>query len=153
METSSQDRNLPASQRKLQKARDDGQVARSTALSHLAVLGAGALAILALSPIMFEQLKLALSQQLVFDAAAVLQPGTMRADPEGRLWILPSTSSQSGGGLLYDVVNRKGEIVERVRIPAGRLLAGFGAKGVMYLTARDATGNWLERTRLVPTPQ
>jgi flagellar biosynthesis protein FlhB len=79
MEPSSQDRNLPASQRKLQKARDDGQVGRSTALSHLAVLGAGALAILGLSPLMFEQLKLALSQQLVFDAAAVLQPGTMLA--------------------------------------------------------------------------
>jgi flagellar biosynthesis protein FlhB len=79
METSSQDRSLPASQRKLQKARDDGQVARSSALSHLAVLGAGAVAILALSPIMFDQLKLALSQQLVFDAAAVLQPGTMLA--------------------------------------------------------------------------
>jgi flagellar biosynthetic protein FlhB len=77
MESSSQDRNLPASQRKLQKARDDGQVARSTALTHLAVLGAGALAILALSPIMFDQLQLALSQQLIFDASAVLQPGTM----------------------------------------------------------------------------
>lgn len=77
MESSSQDRNLPASQRKLQKARDDGQVARSTDLSHLAVLGAGALAIMALSPLMFDQLKLAMSQQLSFDAAAVLQTGAM----------------------------------------------------------------------------
>jgi flagellar biosynthetic protein FlhB len=77
MESSSQDRNLPASQRKLQQARDDGQVGRSTDLSHLAVLGAGALAIIALSPTLFDQLKLGLSQQLTFDAAAVLQPGYM----------------------------------------------------------------------------
>lgn len=77
MESSSQDRNLPASQRKLLKARDDGQVARSTDLSHLAVLGAGALAIMALSPLMFDQLKLAMSQQLSFDASAVLQTGDM----------------------------------------------------------------------------
>ena len=42
MESGSQDRNLPASERKLKKARDDGQVSRSEDLSHLAVLGAGA---------------------------------------------------------------------------------------------------------------
>lgn len=77
MESSSQDRNLPASQRKLLKARDDGQVARSTDLSHLAVLGAGALAIMALSPLMFDQLRLAMSQQLSFDASAVLQTGDL----------------------------------------------------------------------------
>lgn len=77
MESSSQDRNLPASQRKLNKARDDGQVARSTDLSHLTVLGTGALAIMGLSPVMFEQLKLAMSQQLSFDASAILQTSDM----------------------------------------------------------------------------
>jgi len=79
MESSSQDRSLPASQRKLQKARDDGQVARSSDLSHLAVLGAGALAVLALSPLLFDQLKLALSQQLSFDTSNILQTGDMLA--------------------------------------------------------------------------
>lgn len=77
MESSSQDRNLPASQRKLQKARDDGQVARSTDLSHLTVLGAGALTIMALSPLMFDQLMVAMSQQLSFDATAILHPADM----------------------------------------------------------------------------
>ena len=47
MESSSQDRNLPASQQKLDKARGDGQVARSRYLGHLAVLGTGALSIVA----------------------------------------------------------------------------------------------------------
>lgn len=77
MTSSSQDRNLPASERKLQKARSDGQVARSTDLTHLAVLGAGAAAVMTLSPLLFERLKLALSQQLSFDATTVLQTGTM----------------------------------------------------------------------------
>jgi flagellar biosynthetic protein FlhB len=77
MESSSQDRNLPASQRKLNKARDDGQVARSNDLSHLAVLGAGAVAILALAPYLFEHLKLALIQQLAFNAASMLRADDM----------------------------------------------------------------------------
>jgi flagellar biosynthetic protein FlhB len=77
MESGSQDRNLPASQRKLQKARDDGQVTRSRDLSHLAVLGAGALAVLGLSPMMLEHLQLAVSQQLSFNAATVSAPANM----------------------------------------------------------------------------
>ena len=39
MESSSQDKNLPATPQRLKKARDDGQVARSKDLTHLAVLG------------------------------------------------------------------------------------------------------------------
>jgi flagellar biosynthetic protein FlhB len=74
---SSQDRNLPASERKLQKARDDGQVARSRDLSHLAVLGAGALSLMVLAPLMFDRLKLALGQQLSFDASSVAHPEIM----------------------------------------------------------------------------
>ena len=77
MESSSQDRNLPASQRKLKKARDDGQVTRSRDLSHLAVLGAGALSLLAFAPTMFEQLKRQLGRQLTFDATAVAHPDAM----------------------------------------------------------------------------
>lgn len=77
MESSSQDRNLPASQRKLKKARDDGQVTRSRDLSHLAVLGAGALSLMAFAPIMFDQLKRQLSRQLSFDAASVTHPEAM----------------------------------------------------------------------------
>jgi flagellar biosynthetic protein FlhB len=77
MESGSQDRNLPASERKLRKAREDGQVNRSEDLSHLAVLGAGAASVLALSPLLFEQLRLSLGRQLVFDASTVGQTGSM----------------------------------------------------------------------------
>ncbi len=71
MESGSQDRNLPASQRKLQKARDDGQVSRSEDLTHLAVLGVGGLAILVLAPRVFEHLRLDMGRQLSFDAATL----------------------------------------------------------------------------------
>lgn len=77
MESSSQDRNLPASEQKLRKARNEGQVSRSRDLSHLAVLGTGALAILALAPFMVDHLKLALSRQLSFNALAISQPADM----------------------------------------------------------------------------
>nr|WP_315466354.1 EscU/YscU/HrcU family type III secretion system export apparatus switch protein [uncultured Rhodoferax sp.] len=77
MEQGSQDRSLPASERKLKKARDDGQVSRSQDLLHLAVLGAGAIAVLSLSPILFEHLKRSMVQQLSFNADVVRRTGSM----------------------------------------------------------------------------
>ena len=77
MESTSQDRNLPASERKLERAREDGQVTRSRDLSHLAVLGAGGLGILALAPMMLQQLKLQMGLQLRFDASVMTDPADM----------------------------------------------------------------------------
>ncbi|MGL6204144.1 MAG: EscU/YscU/HrcU family type III secretion system export apparatus switch protein, partial [Giesbergeria sp.] len=61
---SSQERNLPATERKLQKARTDGQAARSRDLSHLAILGTGALVMLGLAPQLMDQLQRGMGQQL-----------------------------------------------------------------------------------------
>ena len=47
---SSQDKNLPATQRRIQQARDDGQVAHSQHLMHLAILGGGAVVLFELLP-------------------------------------------------------------------------------------------------------
>lgn len=77
MESNSQDRNLPATERKLRKAVEDGQVTRSRDLSHLAVVGVGAVAMVALAPFMFDRLRLHMARQLSFDAAAVIEPQTM----------------------------------------------------------------------------
>jgi flagellar biosynthetic protein FlhB len=71
MESGSQDRNLPASQRKLQKARDDGQVSRSQDLGHLAVLGVGSVAILILAPQLFAHLRVDMEHQLRFDSSVL----------------------------------------------------------------------------------
>jgi len=74
---SSQEKSLPASERKLQKSREDGQGARSRDLSHLAILGAGAACLLGLAPQLMASLQLAMSQQLAFDASTVMAPGHM----------------------------------------------------------------------------
>lgn len=70
-----------------------------------------------------------------------VRQGQVRADYDGNVWILPSTSKVSGdGGLVYDVVNREGTIVERVQIPKDRTLVGFGPGGVLYLNWVRGTG-------------
>jgi flagellar biosynthetic protein FlhB len=74
MDSSSQDKNLPATAQRLKKARADGQVARSKDLSNLSVLGGGAVALMVLLPIGFEQLRTNLRQQLHFDHQALQQP-------------------------------------------------------------------------------
>ena len=74
MESSSQDKNLPATAQRLKKARDDGQVATSKDLSNLAVLGGGAMVLIALLPTGFEMLRSGIGQQLRFDHAALQHP-------------------------------------------------------------------------------
>jgi len=77
MDSGSQDRNLPATERKLQKARDDGQVSRSEDLSHLAVLGAGSLAVVSLAPRLYELLRQEMGRQLTFDALTIQGTGSL----------------------------------------------------------------------------
>lgn len=77
MSDSSQDKNLPATARRLQKARDEGQVARSKELGNLAVLGGGALVMMALLPMGFDALRSSLAAQLRFDSASLRQPAQM----------------------------------------------------------------------------
>ena len=74
---SSQEKSLPASERKLQKTRADGQGARSRDLSHLAILGVGAACMLILMPTLMEHMQRAMGEQLVFNAATVMAPGNM----------------------------------------------------------------------------
>lgn len=63
-----------------------------------------------------------------------VRQGQVRADNDGRIWILPSTSTAAAnGGLVYDVVNREGTVVERVQLPKGRTLVGFGPTDVIYM--------------------
>jgi hypothetical protein len=73
-------------------------------------------------------------------------PGSTRADPEGNLWI--RTSQNVDGRPVYNVINRKGELIDRVQLPANRTLIGFGPDGIVYLAVRDGTLVHLERARL-----
>lgn len=75
-----------------------------------------------------------------------VQTGAVKADLQARLWILPRTSLSAKDGLLYDVIDRKGEIVERVQFPKGYALAGFGDGGVVYVVHMNGAKGILERT-------
>ncbi len=74
---SSQDKSLPATERKLQKTRKDGQTSRSRDLGHLAVLGGGSLMVILGGPTFMQHLRIATSKQLAFDANTVLSPQFM----------------------------------------------------------------------------
>jgi hypothetical protein len=75
-----------------------------------------------------------------------VQTGAVKADLDAHLWILPRTSLGAKDGLLYDVINRKGEIEYRVQFPKGYALAGFGPRGVVYVVRGDGRKAILERT-------
>jgi hypothetical protein len=50
--------------------------------------------------------------------------------------------------IVYDVISPEGKLVERVKLPAGRQLVGFGPDGLMYVTAREGRQMFLETVRL-----
>ena len=76
-EQNSQDRNLPASERKLKKAREDGQVARSRDFGHFAAIAMCGALMVGAAPWMADWMKQTLMQGLAFDRAAVLNTGFM----------------------------------------------------------------------------
>lgn len=77
MADSAQDKNLPASQRKIQKSRRDGQVARSRDLAHFAALGAGIGALAVFAPALTGWLSERMAAGLRFDATLLAEPGHM----------------------------------------------------------------------------
>jgi hypothetical protein len=79
-----------------------------------------------------------------------IRAGQARVDREGNIWILPTTSTIGSAGVVYDVVNRTGEVFERVEIPAGRSIVGFGPRGIVYMMPQSNQGNpRLERARVI----
>ena len=73
-------------------------------------------------------------------------PGSTRVDIAGNLWI--RTSQNVDARPVYDVINSKGEVIDRVQLPANRVLAGFGENGVVYLAVRDGATAHLEKARV-----
>jgi flagellar biosynthesis protein FlhB len=76
-DSSAQDRHLPASQRKLKKAREEGQVARSRDLGHFVAIAVCGAMLVVVAPRLTDWLKQTLVQALRFDAAAVHNTGFM----------------------------------------------------------------------------
>ena len=73
----SQDRNLPATPKKIRKAREDGQVARSRDLAHLLVVGGGGALLAAVVPMLGDWLARLLVTGLRFDASFLARDDAM----------------------------------------------------------------------------
>jgi flagellar biosynthetic protein FlhB len=76
-DTASQDKNLPASKRRLDKAREEGQVASSRDLGHFAAIGAGSALLVSFAPHAASALKEALAASLRFGHAEATGQGAM----------------------------------------------------------------------------
>jgi hypothetical protein len=50
--------------------------------------------------------------------------------------------------LVYDVITPEGTLIERVKLPPGRQVVGFGPNGLIYVTAREGRQLFLETVRL-----
>ncbi len=72
-----QNKTLPASQRKLDKARKEGNVARSQDLGHFVAVAAGGAALVFWSPQVTVWLREALAQALIFNAKMLASPTIM----------------------------------------------------------------------------
>jgi len=73
--------------------------------------------------------------------------GSVRADAEGKLWIRVIPTKPLTGGPEYDVIDRSGKLVERITLPRGTTIAGFGSGGIVYLGVRDTAGVHVVRAR------
>lgn len=74
--------------------------------------------------------------------------GAARGDADGNLWVRTTAKRANAiAGAIYDVIDRDGTLIERVQVPPGRQIIGFGKGGVVYMSARDESGAWVERTR------
>ncbi len=69
------------------------------------------------------------------------------ADGDNDVWIHPIPTAAAGPDAVWDVINRKGELIDRVRITEGRTIVGFGAGGIIYLAAHDAGVTTIQKAR------
>ncbi|MBP6336401.1 MAG: flagellar biosynthesis protein FlhB [Vitreoscilla sp.] len=84
MADSAQDRNIPASERKKRRAREDGQIPRSRDLGHFAALAVAGSVLMAVAGPLANWLRQLLASALRFDHAAVANPERMGE----QLWAL-----------------------------------------------------------------
>lgn len=79
------------------------------------------------------------------DYHPAFEPGGVRGDASGNVWI--RTSRVVDGGAVYDIVNHTRGLVDRVRVPHGRVIIGFGP-GIVYMGVLDGTSARLEVARI-----
>lgn len=80
----------------------------------------------------------------------VLTAGAVRADADNNLWIRETPAVLPGGAAVasvYDVVDRGGRLIDRITVPAGLTVVGFG-RGVVYVSSREAWGTSVAKYRI-----
>jgi len=73
--------------------------------------------------------------------------GAVQTDADGNIWIHATIGGPTDGGAQYDVVNRKGVLIDRIQIPGATIIMGYGP-GVVYLISRDGDGYHLARAKI-----
>jgi hypothetical protein len=73
---------------------------------------------------------------------------SVRADEDGSLWIRTVPPRPVPGGIVYDIVSPEGQLVNRIQLPPGYAIVGFGRDRIVFLSVRDASGIHLARVRL-----
>lgn len=80
------------------------------------------------------------------DCRRAITSGSVRADVDGNFWVRTSAVTPGATGMIYDVIDRRGATIDRVRLPAGREVSASVLAEVVYMLASDAAGSWIERT-------
>lgn len=73
--------------------------------------------------------------------------GALFAAPEGRMWVL-RTRAHDDRVPVFDVFDASGRVVERVALPAGTRIAGFGRHAVYVVRTDEDDLQYLERYAL-----
>ncbi len=76
-----------------------------------------------------------------------------RADLDGNIWIQTIPTKPQPAGVVYDILNKDGKAIDRVLIPEGRSILGFGPNGVVYLAVRETPATAIGAAGATPTGQ
>lgn len=81
------------------------------------------------------------------DYLPVFANGGVRADADGNIWVRTISPTTTHVGAVYDVIDGRGRLVDRVQVPKETVIAGFAPSGVIFLARRDSDGLTLLRVR------
>jgi hypothetical protein len=68
-------------------------------------------------------------------------------DADGNLWIRVNQMEAVARTTLYDLINNKGELFDRLRMPETRVVVGFAPGGFVFVAVKGDSSTRLERVR------
>jgi hypothetical protein len=82
------------------------------------------------------------------DLLPVFPAGGVKADADGNVWVQTISLEHGADGLAYDVIDRKGRVIDRVQLPPGAAVVGFARGGIVFTAQRDGNKLRILRSRL-----